>query len=229
MKVGNDDGFIYPEYAICGFIWAADHGMDVTNISYFIDPWVFWCSDHRTRPPAWRRCAEPWRTPRSAASSAPPPQATPPTTWPTRRPTNSSPNDTTPVARTINNGCKDFPTELPGVATVSSITRTLTLSSFSNIGLGVIDAAAPGSAILSTITGNRYGNMSGTSMASPHVAGVLALLKSAHPDASPAQLLALLRAQADDQACPVTPRCTGTTQDNAYYGEGITDALDAVQ
>ena len=42
MKVVNDDGFIYPEYAICGFIWAAQHRMDVTNHSYFIDPLEFW-------------------------------------------------------------------------------------------------------------------------------------------------------------------------------------------
>ena len=38
VKVVNDDGFIYPEYAICGFVWAGQHKMDVTNNSYFIDP-----------------------------------------------------------------------------------------------------------------------------------------------------------------------------------------------
>ena len=41
VKVVNDDGFIYPEAAICGYLWAADHGMPVTNNSYFIDPWEF--------------------------------------------------------------------------------------------------------------------------------------------------------------------------------------------
>src|SRR4029453_9359194 len=39
VKVVNDAGFIYPEAAVCGFIWAADHGMQITNNSYFIDPW----------------------------------------------------------------------------------------------------------------------------------------------------------------------------------------------
>jgi subtilisin family serine protease len=133
------------------------------------------------------------------------------------------------VPRTINNGCKDIPTELPGVVTTSSIDVNSNLSSFSNIGLGVIDVAAPGSRVLSTYPNGSYALLSGTSMASPHAAGVLALLKSTHPKAKPAELVKLLRAQADDKACPTgAARCTGTTPDNSYFGEGITDALDAV-
>ena len=88
--------------------------------------------------------------------------------------------------------------------------------------------AAPGSRVLSTYPNGSYALLSGTSMASPHAAGVLALLKSTHPKAKPAQLVQMLRAQADDHACPTTTRCTGGTPDNSYYGEGITDALDAV-
>jgi hypothetical protein len=40
----------------------------------------------------------------------------------------------------------------------------------------------------------------------------------------------VLRMEADDTACPVVPdaRCTGTTANNAFFGEGIADALDAV-
>ena len=45
VKVVNDDGFIYPEYAVCGFVWAAEHHMDVTNNSYYVDPFEFWCDD----------------------------------------------------------------------------------------------------------------------------------------------------------------------------------------
>ena len=45
VKVVNDDGFIYPEYAICGFMWAGLEGMDVTNNSYYVDPFMYWCGD----------------------------------------------------------------------------------------------------------------------------------------------------------------------------------------
>ena len=111
-------------------------------------------------------------------------------------------------------------------------TQESRLSSFSNRGLGVIDVAAPGSTILSTIVNNNgYGTKSGTSMASPHVAGVLALMKSVHPTWTPAQMVEKLRAQADDKACGTTtagPVCVGPVEDNSFFGEGVVDALDAV-
>ena len=54
VKVVNDDGFIYPEAAVCGFIWAADHGMQITNNSYFIDPWEFNCRNDARQRPVWQ-------------------------------------------------------------------------------------------------------------------------------------------------------------------------------
>jgi subtilisin family serine protease/subtilisin-like proprotein convertase family protein len=56
------------------------------------------------------------------------------------------------------------------------------LASFSNYGVGSVDLAAPGVDILSTQPGGQYGLLSGTSMASPHVAGVIALVRSVHPE-----------------------------------------------
>jgi subtilisin family serine protease len=234
VKVVNDDGYIYPEYAICGFVWAGQHKMDVTNNSYFIDPMMYWCDDQPDQAAVLEAVgrAVAWSTEQGVVHAAASGNAA--TDLANNTTDTTSPNDSPAVPRTINDGCIDIPTELPGVVTVSATTRTEQLASFSNRGLGIIDVAAPGRTILSTVVANNgYGTKSGTSMASPHVAGVLALMKSAHPDWTPAQMVAKLRAQADDRACSApeggtsTP-CTGPATDNSYYGEGIVDALDAV-
>jgi subtilisin len=108
------------------------------------------------------------------------------------------------------------PASNPNVITVSAIVDTDgkggelggstgygaddTFASFSNYGAPV-DLAAPGVNIYSTYKGGSYTTMSGTSMASPHVAGAAALYKAANPGASPAQvksgLLSSAKAQAD--------------------------------
>ena len=61
----------------------------------------------------------------------------------------------------------------PNVYTVSSMTSSNTWSSFSNYGNPPVDYCAPGSSIYSTYKGGGYTTLSGTSMASPHVCGIL--------------------------------------------------------
>jgi subtilisin family serine protease len=241
VKVVNDDGFIYPEYAICGFMWAGLKGMDVTNNSYYVDPFMYYCSDQADQAAAMEAVnrAVQWSTGQGVVHAAAAGNARTDLTNNTFD--NTSPDDSKPVDRTINDGCFDIPTELPGVVTVSSFARkpgTLDtyLSSFSNRGLGIIDVGAPGSSILSTIVkDNGYGLKSGTSMATPHTVGVLALLAGQHPGWSPQQLKSALETQADDKACeapqPSTaanPACVGPAEDNSYAGEGMIDALEAV-
>lgn len=64
---------------------------------------------------------------------------------------------------------------------------------------------APGVDVLSTLPGNQFGVLSGTSMATPHVSGVAALLLSANPSLTPAQVYGILGQTARLQGVTVTP------------------------
>jgi len=70
---------------------------------------------------------------------------------------------------------------LENVISVAATNSNDRIASFSNWGATSVDLAAPGVGILSTTPGNTYATFNGTSMATPHVSGVAALLKSADP------------------------------------------------
>ena len=99
----------------------------------------------------------------------------------------SSNNATTP----------SYPANYPGVISVGASTRSDTLASFSNFGTNV-QIVAPGQSILSTLPGNAYGTLSGTSMATPHVAGAIALLWGQNPTRTAAQITDAIFANTDN-------------------------------
>ncbi|WP_406279111.1 S8 family peptidase [Streptomyces sp. NBC_00191] len=222
----------FAENTVCGFMWAGDHGFKVTNNSYYTDPWMFNCPDNADQAAiieGVKRAQEYAENKGSLQIAA---AGNSNYDLANKRTDTSSPNDSTPVTRTITNACIDIPTELPGVVTVAAMGNGNVKASYSNFGRSIIDVAAPGgdgaSGVYSTLPGGKYGTMNGTSMASPHVAGVAALLASTDPAATPADLRARLSSQATDTACPSDSRCTGTTAVNSFFGEGQVDALKAV-
>lgn len=252
VKVVDDDGFIYPEYAICGFIWAAEHNMKVTNNSYFIDPWFKWCRDdpdQRAAAEAVRRAVD-YSARRDVVNVV----ALGNSNWDlSHEVTDSgSPNNQDPIERVVGNDCPQLPQEINGVIGVSSVGAAARKSFFSNYGISDTEVAAPGGdsmvipdtpdgngRVLSTVFNGGWGYKQGTSMASPHAAGVVALIRSTHRDWSGNRAIRALEQQADRLVCPPNPynpggtgqflaTCQGGPSGRGFYGAGLIDALDAV-
>jgi subtilisin family serine protease len=123
------------------------------------------------------------------------------------------------VAASGNSGSPvmEYPAGLRGVVSVGAVDREDLQADFSTFNRGV-DLTAPGVDILST-TGGDYEEFSGTSMASPHVAGVAALIWAARPSLTVAELEAVLRASAVDLGDPGR---------DDVYGSGRVDAEAAL-
>ena len=121
------------------------------------------------------------------------------------------------------------PANCTGVIAVAATTRSGGRAGYSNFGQNVA-LSAPGSSILSTLnTGSTtpgapgYATYSGTSMATPHVAGVVSLMLSINPAMTPAQVLTALRSSAR-----TFPTGTGSDCTIGMCGAGIVDAAAAL-
>ncbi|WP_306333370.1 type VII secretion-associated serine protease mycosin [Streptomyces sp. KL118A] len=110
-----------------------------------------------------------------------------------------------------------YPAAFDGVLAVASSDRNNERASFSQPG-DFVDVAAPGVDIVSTVPGGGQCTDNGTSFSAPFVAGVAALLKSRHPDWSPAQIATRIEQTAERSI---------NGHDN-YVGWGVIDPVRAV-
>jgi subtilisin family serine protease len=270
IKAGTADGFFFPEAVVCAFMWVGTHHINITNNSYFADPWQFNCRNDAGQRAIWeaeRRAIRFAQSNGTLVVSAEGNQADD-LSHPTVDAT--SPDNTTPVTRDITNACAVVPVEVPGVVGVTATGNLREKSFYSSYGVSTADVAAPGGdsilqqtaaapngRVLSTYPASlistcarkvfdgaaTYCYLQGTSMASPHAAGVAALLESATGKTGGALAAALQQATnpipcpSDTSAYAFFPAvdggapqsCQGGVGHNGWYGSGEVDALKAVK
>ena len=239
IKTSNKAGSFYPEYVACAFDWAAEHNVDVSNSSYYMDPYAFWMPNEASQAAGLEAASRAVRYSKEhgvvnfAAEGNSDDDHDNPTI------DKDSPNDVegAAVERNVAGGI-DVPAMLnDSVLSVSALklptgadpaTAKLERAGFSNYGKDSVDVAAPGQRIWSTMpTWEKdppFGYLSGTSMASPHAAGVAALVKEIHPDYTADEVIALVKKQAGY----TYDRLAEPTDGKEYRGAGLVNALDAV-
>ena len=101
----------------------------------------------------------------------------------------------------------DYPAEydLGNIIVVGADTAAGSLAYYSNFGAATVDVVAPGTDVLSTLPGNAYGTMSGTSMAAPLVTGAVALMLAADPTLDIAEIKRRL-IDGSDESTPLNNR-----------------------
>ena len=110
------------------------------------------------------------------------------------------------------------------VISVAATDNRDALADFSNWGLTTVDLAAPGVDVLSLAPGNQYATMSGTSMATPHVAGVAALIWGAYPAMGVDQVKSLILRSAEPIAS-MTGKCVTGGRLNAFTCIAAPDSI----
>jgi subtilisin family serine protease len=309
LRAGQDSGYFFLQASVDALTYAADNGIDVVNMSFYIDPWLFNCTDNpadspeaqleqRTIIEATNRALDYAHARDVTLVSSMGNGATD-----LGNPTfdDTSPDFPPDVAypRDIDNSCLSMPTEGNHVIGVTATGPSGRKAYYSDYGVERADVAAPGGdyndypgteqyrtvdnlilapypASLAVANGELnpdgtpntafvvreceggtcayYQYLQGTSMASPHAAGVAALIVSEYGRGDrdgglrlrPARVERILERSAVDTPCPeprnvsyvtgaepaVNPAydayCEGDASFNGFYGEGLVNAQNAV-
>ena len=228
VKVCDASGFCYASAVVDGITYAGDQRFDVINMSFFVDDnefqqsTEFKCMDDPTQR-AFRQAVE--RAIGYARNRGVTPVAA----------LGNSDEDLAHPSSADGNDCDVVPAETQGVIGTMALGNQSEKAGYSNYGTGATDVGAPGgngttgdctTTILSTLPAGTYGCIQGTSMASPHAAGVAALivsqfgrLRNGDVDLSPTKVEQYLQGTAIDIGLAGYDEC---------FGNGRIDALRAV-
>jgi subtilisin family serine protease len=307
IRGGQDGGFLFLQPTVDAMVYAGLVGIDVINMSFFTDPWLYNCLNHPADSPEAQAEQRTIRvvTQRAInfarAHGVTPVNALGNQNTDLGHPTTDDISPDFPPGaayhRDVDNSCITVPAETRGVISISALGPSHKKAHYSNWGIEQTDFSAPGgfsrdffgtdqynqpeNRILSTYplnvlratgevdpAGNPttplvlrdckgstcayYRYLQGTSMASPHAAGVAALIVSSHGKRdpvhggltlSPRTVERVLTRTAKQTPCPTPPiftypdpdlgapfdaPCEGTLERNGIYGRGIVKALTAV-
>jgi subtilisin family serine protease len=227
--------------------------LDVTNNSYFADPWLFNCRNDAEQHAIWKAEQRAIRYAMQQGVVVVAAQGNENIDLSKQNIDTISPDfpPGSEMEREVTNACVVIPVEIPGVIGVTADGANLQKSYYSTYGVGVAQVTAPGGDrrfqdpgdgsrgyVLSTYPGG-YALAQGTSMASPHAAGVAALILSQFGKMPPGAVQAMMTSTADPMACPANPfnpggtgawlaTCQGGDNYNGFYGHGQVNALNAV-
>src|SRR5438874_11475482 len=117
IKAGNADGFFFPDAVVCAFVWAGTHHVDVTNNSYFADPFLFNCRNDPVQRAIWKAAQRAIRFAMNQGVTvvAADGNESEDLSHPSMDITSPDFPDNTAVSREVTNACVVIPVEIAGV------------------------------------------------------------------------------------------------------------------